>query len=183
MGFDNPKATEIFGPGEVPSWDNSPGGGRNTLADIDDSKPRAKCGFTSIKLGDIRAPYRTHSFVPTISALDISTDDLFFPAMMDSTTLPLTPFEDIFIPETNEEHAQITAKNVVWILKKLDQILISGKTYASGTAKTIFAPIAIEIQNSTVKRSANLTLHAGAEIRLSGEFQAMSGSEFQAKVE
>ncbi|KAA3612682.1 MAG: hypothetical protein DWQ05_18715 [Calditrichaeota bacterium] len=182
LGFDNPKSTEIKGPAEVPSWDNSPGGGRFTMEFIASSTPKAKCGFSTITLGNIKAPHPAHSFIPTISALDLATDDLFYPAEMDSTSLSLSPFDEFYMPQENQEHVQITPENVAWLLDKLDRIRIVNKKYGGGQTTSIFAPVSIEMAASHVEESGTLELRAGQEIKLSGEFQAVEGSEFRAQV-
>ncbi len=65
----------------------------------------------------------THCFMPSISTLDINTNNLFY--HVDNYLNPinpnpsLTPFEAFFAPDTNEYHVQLTSANRAWLNNEL----------------------------------------------------------------
>lgn len=80
-------------------FDNSPGGYSPTFAMIDSVEP---------PYGDIIALHDNHSYVPTVSALDIDTEDLFFNIAADPVIMQKTPFDSIYWCEDNYKHMTIT---------------------------------------------------------------------------
>lgn len=103
-----------------PPYDNAPGGYRKTAEDIHK-------GFLALNLSLDDTPAKLFhgraAFVPTISALDINTDDLFFDVKNgDILNNRLTPFEDFYAPDINQEHIEIdmnTGGNGKWLLDEL----------------------------------------------------------------
>ena len=83
-------------------YDNAPGGTRDTSQQLADVDP----GY-----GDIIALHSSHCFVPTVSALDIETDDLFYDIAGDALILEKTPFDAIYFSTANEAHMSVTADN------------------------------------------------------------------------
>jgi hypothetical protein len=79
-------------------WDNSPGGYRSTFLQIDSLEA---------PYGDIIALHDNHSYIPTISALDIDTDDPFYNIAADAEIMDLTPFDSIYWCSQNLEHVEI----------------------------------------------------------------------------
>jgi hypothetical protein len=88
-------------------YDNAPGGWRSSMADMDS---------TEAPYGDIIALYDNHCFIPTISALAIDTSDLFYDIAGDPDILSHTPFDAVYFPADNQDHASITAENALWFL-------------------------------------------------------------------
>lgn len=81
---------------------------------------------TNKQIADVRPPYGTiyakndnHCFIPTVSALDIDTDDLFYPIAYDSSILNKTPFDAIYYPVYNENHVSINGNNAKWIYDEI----------------------------------------------------------------
>ncbi len=92
-------------------YDNAPGGTRASMVQMD---------TTEAPYGDIVALHDDHCFIPTVSALDIETDDLFHDIAGDPSIMDLTPFDAIFYAVTNEEHVTITPENAVWIMHEVE---------------------------------------------------------------
>ena len=93
-------------------YDNAPGGTRASMAQMDS---------TEAPYGDIVALYDDHCFIPTVSALDLETSDLFYNIAGDPLIMDLTPFDAIYFPTVNEEHVTITPENAVWLLYEIKQ--------------------------------------------------------------
>jgi hypothetical protein len=91
-------------------YDSAPGGTRASMVQMD---------TTDVPYGDIVALYNTHCFIPTISALDIETDDLFYDIAGDPAVLSRTPFDTIYYPVENQEHVAITPENAGWMLNEI----------------------------------------------------------------
>ena len=92
-------------------YDNAPGGTRDTNQQLADVDP----GY-----GDIIALHSSHCFVPTISALDIDTTDLFYDIADDALILEKTPFDVIYFSAENEEHMSVTPENAPWFLEEVN---------------------------------------------------------------
>lgn len=96
-------------------WDGAPGGTRASFAELD---------ATTAPYGDIVALHPSHCFIPTVSALALSTGDPFFPIASAPDPLALTPFDAIFHPSVNEEHVSLSAASAAWIRAELEQGLV-----------------------------------------------------------
>ncbi len=94
------------------SYDNAPGGTRNTNEQLADSDTGAN--------GEIIALQPNHCFVPTVSALDIDTTDLFYNIADDALILEKTPFDVIYFSAENSEHMSVTAENAPWFLEEVE---------------------------------------------------------------
>jgi hypothetical protein len=113
-------------------YDNAPGGMRATNQQIaDGSTYNSDFGGN---LGDITTNNPTHCFIPTTSALDINTSDLFYNIQGDPNILAKTPFKAIYYPvnnvSSNQPHMYITSETVGWILNELipDYLVQDGTT-------------------------------------------------------
>jgi len=93
-------------------YDNAPGGTRASMVQMD---------TTEAPYGDIVALHDDHCFIPTVSALDLDTDDLFHDIAFDPDLMDLTPFDAVFYAATNEEHVTITPENAAWIIFEIEQ--------------------------------------------------------------
>lgn len=105
-------------------FDNAPGGSRNTMAQMDSVEAPA---------GDIVALYDNHCFIPTISALDINTSDLFYDASADPALVSSTPFDAVYFPLVNQPHVDVTPENKAWFLS---EILGTSTAAQTATART-----------------------------------------------
>jgi hypothetical protein len=89
-------------------WDNSPGGTRPSLLEA----LKGTKGFCCAQ-----ADHPSHTFVPTISALDIDTPDLFFNVKAAGKAIyDLIPFDKIYYPSENEQHmfiSEVTAQRIL----------------------------------------------------------------------
>jgi len=91
--------------------DNAPGGWRGSMAQLD---------TTAAPYGDIEALHPNHCFIPSVSALAVVTDDLFYDIAGDPDLLAHTPFDAVYFPLANEEHVEITPANAAWILAEIE---------------------------------------------------------------
>lgn len=106
-------ALSVFIAGTDPH-DNAPGGLRASMQELADIE---------VDYGDITTAFPDHSFIPSVSALDLRNSDqtpvnLFHDINGDPGLLEKTPFESIYLPSSteNEEHVTITAANAAFIL-------------------------------------------------------------------
>lgn len=92
-------------------YDNAPGGRRNSMAQMDS---------TEAPYGDIIALHDGHCFIPTVSALGLTTSDLFFDIAGHPDILSLTPFDAVYYPAENQAHVSITAESAVWFIDEIE---------------------------------------------------------------
>jgi hypothetical protein len=91
-------------------YDSAPGGWRGSMADMD---------ATEAPYGDIVALFDHHCFIPTVSALAIDTEDLFYNVAGDPDILSHTPFDMVYYPTANQDHVYITAENAQWFIDEV----------------------------------------------------------------
>ncbi len=136
--------------GTVP-WDNAPGGMRPSMQQAAD---------VEAPYGDIIALHDRHSFIPTISALALDSNDPFYDVAGDVQLLEHTPFQTVYFPSENQDHIDITAENKLWFMAEVQsQIIVSpidGHTTESGGTATFTitaasapaAPVSIALSSS-----------------------------------
>jgi hypothetical protein len=105
-----PTSLQVTVSGAKP-YDSAPGGWRDSMADMDS---------TEAPYGDIVALHDNHCFIPTVSALAIDTDDLLYDIAGDPDILSKTPFDAVYYPTDNQDHATITAENAQWFLDEIN---------------------------------------------------------------
>ena len=86
-------------------YDSAPGGWRASMAQLD---------TTQAPYGDIVALHDAHCFVPTVSALDVSGNNLF------ATDFTGSPFDAVYSAPSNEEHVHISPLEAGELLAELD---------------------------------------------------------------
>jgi hypothetical protein len=86
-------------------YDGAPGGSRNSMQQMDE---------TPAPYGDIVALHASHCFIPTVSAIDLAGAGLFHDLSADAGLPAGTPFDAIYVPDSNQVHTAITAENAVW---------------------------------------------------------------------
>ena len=130
------------------SFDKAPGGNtktQNTLAE-------GGSGFTVY--------YPGHSFIPSVSALDLATPDL----KMDISSAniianKLTPFDSYYAPDENQEHITFKAPSINWIESELGTNWeIAGSELVCSNSNSTFNVLNLP-QHATVtwSQSKNLT--------------------------
>ncbi len=102
-------------------YDNAPGGRRDSMAQMD---------ATPAPYGDIVALHTHHCFIPTVSALDLATNDLFYDIAGDPNLALLTPFDAVYFPAENQDHMAITSQTASWLIAELE----AGVTSVEATA-------------------------------------------------
>jgi hypothetical protein len=93
-------------------YDGAPGGWRSSMAQMDSSEA---------PYGDIIALHDNHCFIPTISALALDTQDLFYDIAGDPDLLVHTPFDTVYYPVENQEHILITPESAVWFVDEIER--------------------------------------------------------------
>jgi len=154
-----------------PALDNCPGGGRRSSGDIADTDT---CDHD-----DITSDYPWHCFVPTISALDIDTTDLFYNIHANIDTIMaqnMTPFDVIYYPiginEYNQEHLnynqphlEITEQNKGWIISEITApISLCGDVYDTQKGPLTAANPYNVTCDVIVPSGKTLTIQPGVEI-------------------
>jgi hypothetical protein len=90
--------------------DNAPGGSRPSMAQMDS---------TEAPYGDIMALHESHCFIPTVSALDIDTEDIFYDVAGDPSIMDRTPFDTIIWAPVNERHIFISPECADFLLAEI----------------------------------------------------------------
>jgi hypothetical protein len=96
-------------------WDNAPGGSRPSMQQAAD---------VPAPYGDIVALHASHSFIPTISALALDSNDPFYDIAGDAQLLDHTPFDTVYYPSDNQEHIEITPQNKLWFMAEVPPDII-----------------------------------------------------------
>ncbi len=102
---------QVYVSGTLP-YDSAPGGMRFSMATLDSAEA---------PYGDVIALHQGHCFIPTISALDIDTDDLFYDIAGDPDLLAHTPFDTVYFPIENQEHISITGESANWFISEIER--------------------------------------------------------------
>jgi hypothetical protein len=154
-------------------YDNAPGGKTETFKDIKESDlGMIKKKYPNIPSGE------DHCFIPSTSALDINTNNLFIDLWNSIKFKTVTtPFSSIYYPDknggaSNQKHVEVTTGtngNIEWIIKELNQNEpnagvaalpnTNGNTfnYASATKKLV---------------KGNIEINNNGQLRFYGNFQA-----------
>jgi hypothetical protein len=115
-------------------FDNAPGGRRDSMAQMD---------ATPAPYGDIVALYTHHCFIPTISALDLATSDLFYDIAGDPNLSLVTPFDAVYFPAENQDHMAITPQTASWLIAELE----NGVTSVEGDGAPFFLELSPPLPN------------------------------------
>jgi pimeloyl-ACP methyl ester carboxylesterase len=118
-------------------WDNAPGGTRNSMAEMDS---------VTAPYGDITALHPSHCFIPTISALDIATDDPFYNIAGDLNLYAHTPFDSLYFPADNQGHVDITEESFWWFIIEIVDSLTAPKvtvTIENGLPRLAWSPVPV----------------------------------------
>ncbi|HEX5131074.1 MAG TPA: FlgD immunoglobulin-like domain containing protein [Candidatus Krumholzibacteria bacterium] len=146
------EALDVSVSGTLP-WDNAPGGSRSSMAQMD---------AVVAPYGDIVALHDSHCFIPAVSALAITTTDPFYDIAGDADLLAHTPFDNLFIPDTNEPHVTVTPANAVWLLDEIDPPVTAVR---SATVPPAFASIAASPNPFGDQTLVRWQLTRGAQVR------------------
>jgi hypothetical protein len=137
-------------------YDGAPGGWRGTMAEMD---------TVPAPYGDIVALHPNHCFIPTVSALDYDSPDLFHPVAGDPDPLLHTPFDVIYTQTTNQEHVTVTAQNAAWIRSEIE-IGTSGVTPGAGLDVVTLMPPAPSPARGPVRIAFALPRLASVDLRV-----------------
>jgi hypothetical protein len=91
-------------------YDNSPGGISPTFAEIAEMEA---------PFGNIIALHDNHSFIPTVSSLDLATNDLFYNLTTDPNLMDLTPFDTVFWADDNYDHRYISPELAAFVIQEI----------------------------------------------------------------
>jgi hypothetical protein len=164
-------------------YDSAPGGTRST----------------NNEMGQGQDIYPKHCFVPTISALSLSTDDLYYnistSPIMDNypyirkENKGLCPFDYVFLQDINEAHLQVTFNNIEAIINviagddlKLQNTTLKGIYEARNSVtagSNIFTEEASPDQGVVVvKYGTSTKLRSEKSVTLKPGFKVESGASF-----
>jgi len=137
-------------------YDGAPGGWRGTMAEMD---------TVPAPYGDIMALHPNHCFIPTVSALDYDSPDLFHVVAGDPDPLLHTPFDVIYTQATNQEHVTVTAENAAWIRSEIE-LGVTGVASGAGPAATMLMPPAPDPAPGRVRIAFALPRPASVDLRV-----------------
>lgn len=168
----NVLAQNIYANRPTAPYDYCPGSTTPTMAEVaGDQKIKLGQIFNeeiNLGLGTITALHKSHTFVPTISSLDLSdTTDLFCNVEAQITNNPsISPFHSVFYPEhdpfRHEEHVEITLGNRVFAISQIEAnrpVLHDAGTTLSKTLPNTFNwgnPARVIIHNVTVQNGGKM---------------------------
>jgi hypothetical protein len=124
-------------------YDNAPGGRRNSMAQMDS---------TQAPYGDIVALHPGHCFVPTVSALDLDTNDPFYDVAGDAELLSHTPFDAVYYPSENQDHMTITAETAAWLVDEIEAGVTGVAVTAAPPRLVLSAPVPNPVSSAAVVR-------------------------------
>lgn len=118
------------------SVDRAPGGKRRTLGDTEKKFIEAVESNPMVDFltnPTIEAYQKDHSFIPTISALDINTNDLFLNLDnnidFNNPSPNMTPFNAIWAPlDNNEQHSEATDDNIAFVMSEVIESEFAAKS-------------------------------------------------------
>jgi hypothetical protein len=135
-------------------YDSAPGGTRSSMAEMDSLEAPS---------GDIIALHDKHCFIPTISALDLDTDDLFYDIAGDADLLLHTPFDTVYFPAVNEEHVEITPESKTWFITEIER----GTTVGVVPVSDVAGGFRLEVSPNPFGIDTHIVYHVAAEQRVS----------------
>ena len=176
-----------------PAYDNAPGCYQNFIGGVMTGYGINNYEKNAYRLGHGYAitlnTIGFNTFMPTISTLDVNTNDLLYDIHhADQNGYLQTPFDDYYAPNANEQHVEITAANRAWtnteISKNTNQL--NGITIGSGyTYQTYnFGGLRKFINNFTVanggivylnEHSLSLGFNGSTALAPTGQLEAHTG--------
>ncbi|NJN77075.1 MAG: T9SS type A sorting domain-containing protein [Saprospiraceae bacterium] len=133
---------------------------------------------------------KTATFIPTISALDFDTDDLFYDIDSDSDKLLKTPFDDIFgITGDNLSHVEGNIFNLdllTWLNNQVTNfsdiacafgdLIVEGVTINSVEEELYNESLTLTVSDVTVEVDANVKFYASESIKMLENTKLKAGS-------
>ncbi len=110
FGADDELNVSVFSP---KPYDNAPGGMRSTFAEM---------GALELPVGEITVLHGNHAYIPTLSALDIDEDNLFYNLSNDPNIMSLTPFDSIYWSDDNYDHTYISPELAALVIAEMGSI-------------------------------------------------------------
>jgi hypothetical protein len=90
--------------------------------------------------GDIVALHPSHAFVPSVSAIAYAGAPLFHDIAGDADLLDHVPFEDVFVPATNEEHVTVSPDGAAWLRARLTEDVVSAPPATAAASVALGRP-------------------------------------------
>ncbi len=135
-------------------YDGAPGGTRSTMAQMDSLEA---------PYGDIIALHEKHCFIPTVSALDLDSDDLFYDIAGDPDLLMHSPFDTVYFPAVNEEHIFISPESKTWFITELER----GTSMGLGDDAAPEGSVRLEVSPNPFSGTASIWYSISAETDVS----------------
>lgn len=162
--WSRPSTSQYF----TTSYDKAPGGNYPTQSIIATGN------------SDFTVYYSTHSFIPSVSSLDLT--DPYLTLNIGNANIiqnKRTPFDSYFAPNENQEHVTYNAQSVTWLNNEINTAVpcvlttLSGITYSSNTAVT---DCRLTVNNVSITNSASVILDSEMETTITGDFEVKLGS-------
>lgn len=156
-------------------WDNCPGGKRNTFTDVkkEFTEQFKILGF----LGPSISGKEDHTFIPTISALDINTTNLFYSFTNNANLVNsgMTSFHSVYAPDDyNEQHSEGTIDNIDFLLKEsFNSYLIETPLISSSANGGVFnygQEFSTLISSQVVKNGGKLYINANMPANIHSDY-------------
>lgn len=177
VDFPRAKARRIGAPNSCLTLDHAPGATRNDFNDL--SGPHYRSG---IRVGFGKSHFDYQCFIPSISALDVNTNDYFFDIetnIIDDKPNPtLYPFEAYYAPDINEEHVFLDynetyptdseLSNIAWFVNEVEstRVGLPGGNF-SGT---------YNFGEQNKNRLPGISIVSGGIIQINGNYPTATGT-------
>lgn len=155
------------------SYDKAPGGSNPTQATLAEGS------------SDFTVFYPGHSFIPSVSSLDITNPYLTLNiANANIIQNNRTPFDAYFAPSENQQHITFNSNSINWLNDEIYSAVPCNTTTLINTNysnNTSIYDCRINVTNCTVKNGAKLTLDADITTTINGPFEVKLGSTLEVK--
>jgi len=134
---------------------------------------------------DFKVHYPSHSFIPSVSSLDLKDPYLTLNiANSNIIGTKRTPFDAYYAPNENQEHITFTSESISWIKKEIFTTIpclnrtINSVTYSSNAT---ISDCKISLSNIVITNNANVVFDSESELNITGTFEVSLGSSIELK--
>lgn len=184
------QVSTYYTPAQFPNWDYAPGGYRNSIGEfIDGVNSTGALQSASCNSIDENTANMLHCFIPTASALGISTDDPYLHLANYMAAHPeACPFDSYFGPfGSNQPHTQLTPENMAYLLLEItgsenpDGTSLLGESLANNQLFNFGFPGCYEVPSLEIFNGSRLMINAHQPFQYQNDFSWMPawGSNFR----
>lgn len=184
----------IFNSNGSPNYDGASGGQLDLPGTLN---------HNSANIANISNLPNTSCFIPTASAfgLPLTTSNLYLdwknPFLPEYYYIYLTPFDDLFLQTTDQEHITISSSTAAWMISQITYGVNNQQSFSFDAYSFVSTPspyhffmqgkdfnfsIQSTVPNPTIASGAEMTLRASEKIILNNGFVAANGSSFVAQI-